>query len=159
MARRNFDERRQAIARARGFPVSYEDARGVIRHPTNAYYQYRVTVAGWTAPNRRTRSRSGEEMTYSRDEGSIAAAIRRAAADDMRIYARVTMLLDPEDGSHPKTWPRHNVELWARGGWDASSAEAAMDGYGMAIAMLKDEIDKIEKYSGVLIDVLIRAVP
>lgn len=159
MARSNFNPRREEIARARGFPVSYEDARGIVRHPRSAFNQYRVTVAGWVAPNRHTRTRDGREMVHTRSEGVIAAAIRRAAREDMRIFARVTMLLDPEDGSHPRDWPRHNVELWARGGWAAVNAEAEMDGYGLAIAMLKDQVDNLEKYSGVLIDVLLRAQP
>lgn len=158
MARANFNSRREAIARARGFPVPYEDARGRVRVPRSAYYQYRTTVAGWTAPNSRRTLRNGDEITHTRDEGTLAAAMRRAAGNGATLFARVTMLLDPEDGSHPKTWPRHNVELWERGGWAAENAVADLDDYGIAFALIKAQVDEIEKYPGVVIDVLLRAV-
>lgn len=157
MARENFNQRREAIARARGFPVPYEDARGRVRVPRSAFYQYRVTVAGWPAPKSHRVLRNGDEITHTRDEGTLAAAIRRAARNDATLFARVTMLLDPEDGSHPRDWPRHNVELWARGGWKAENAAEELDDYGIAFALIKAQVDEIEKYPGVVIDVLLRA--
>lgn len=155
--RDDFNERREEIARARGFPIPYVDASGREREPESAYYQYRTAVQGWDPPDRRAQTAEGE-VTYTRDEGSLDAAIRRGAREDAQLYARVTMLIDPEDGSHPREWERRNVELWARGGWNANNAEAYLDEYGSAFGMFAAQIAELERYPGVVIDVLLRAV-
>lgn len=144
MARQNYHARRTELAQARGF---------------SSYYQYRKTLAAEPVRESRTRTRDGREATRTRNEGRADAAVRRAAADDQKIYVRVGMLLDPGDGSDPSTWQRHDVELYARGGWDASAAADAIDDYGSAFAMFKDQIDALEKYSGVIVDVTIRSTP
>lgn len=155
--------RREAIARARGFPVAYEDKSGRTIRPRSAFNQWRVTAPMSTPfPTRRTQLGDGDEIVTTRSEQALMQAIRRAERLDAIITALVSYREDPEDGSHPRTWPMKRVELWQHGpdgapGYRATSAADAI-GDGFAFGLLKDSLDAMEKYPGVVISVQLRIV-
>lgn len=168
----NNQARRNRLAYARGFRgLRYSAALGawVQSSPSGvrgAFNTYRLTIAGRRAPRpARVQFGDGIEHVYTRDEGSLRSAILRAERNDLRLYPIVTVLLDPEDGSHPRTWPPHQIELWGKGGYDAGAAAALMRAGpdGFAFGMIADQIAElaanaqgISAANGVVLEVLLR---
>lgn len=131
-------EGRNAFARARGFKSYYEYRQAAAAHPIDQ----RITP-------RRSLGAGGQESTYTRSEGQLRAAINRAAAKDLTIYARVTMLIRGQT---------RDVEIWSKGGWNAQDAADAMDDAGGAFALIGDQLAAIDKYPGSILNVQLRAV-
>jgi len=158
---------REAIARARGFPVAYRRA-GKLYVPKSAFQQYRTVAAAHPRDGRisalRSLGNSGQEAVYTRSEGQLRQAFARAARNDLKVFARVTTLRNPHDESHPKTWPTEDVELWERGGWDGEAAFEAIDdeGQGVAFGMIYEQLTIKRALTGSdfgpILDVLLRAV-
>jgi hypothetical protein len=146
---------RERIARARGFPVTYMDARGRVRRNANAFFQFRTTVAGHRATERSRTFADGRRIIRTRNDQTLRNAITAAARNDQRITsANVYYLADPEDGSHPRTWwPLSRAHIWERGGYDAALAAHVVRSYGTGFGLFKATIDETEKYSGVVIEV------
>ena len=146
--------RRNQIARARGF---------------KSFNQYRETNTALPLRGAGT-EQLGDHQEYvtTRDEGKLRAAVRRAARNEMKLNARVTMLLDPAhdpgapEGAtrHPKTWRRHDVEIWAKGDYDAGLANELVEltDHRLAFAMIAEQVAAIEKYPGCVLTVLLRVV-
>lgn len=119
---------RKALARARGF---------------KSFFQYRRAIMGRAAPRPgRVQFGGGIEHVNTRAEGTLRAAIRRAAKNDLMLYPTVTVLLDPGDKSHPRTWPTHNIDLWGRWGYRADLAVELM-GDGYAFGMIYGQLAEL----------------
>lgn len=160
MARGSYS-RREAIARARGFPVAYEDARGRVVVPRSAFQQWRVAAPmSRPFPTTRLQTGDGDEIVSTRSEQALAQAFRRAERLDATVYCRVGFRRDPEDGSHPRTWPMAHVDIWQHGGYRATNAVDEIDGEhdGIAFGLLKATLDAMEKYPGVVITAQLRIV-
>jgi hypothetical protein len=123
--------RRNLLARARGF---------------RSFNQYRETIKGRPAPApARVQFGGGVEYVNTRDEGRLRAAFMRAERIEASLTARVTVLVNPGDGSHPRTWREADVELWEDGGWRAVLAAQAVRNQrgGFAFAMIANAIANI----------------
>lgn len=146
---------RERVARARGFPVTYEDSRGRVQRPANAFFQYRTTVAGRPAMERDRTFSDGRRMIRTRNDQTLRSAIRWGRNEDRRILAaNVYYLQDPKDGSHPRTWwPLSRAHIWETGGYDADLADRDVRAYGTGFALFKRTLDETKKYSGVVIEV------
>lgn len=131
----NYQAERNAKSRARGFQ-SYSVERRVMRDNRPEQRPERVDLGG------------GQANVYTRNESKLAAAIRDAAANDMRITARVTMI--DADGN------KVEVELWSKGGWRAETAADYMDAQGGAFALIADQLSNVNYAVGAVVDVELR---
>lgn len=138
-ATKGYSERKRFLAQSRGFKNDYQYRKAQKAHPADQRVSPRRSLGG-----------GGQEATYTRTEAGLRAAIRRAAENDLTIYARVTIL--DENGR------TRDVEIWSKGGWRAQDAEDAVDDAGSAFGMIKNQLDALDKYPGPILSVLIRAV-
>lgn len=149
---------RKARAAARGTTVYRQRDASAVRQGFAGYSQRRAAMRAHKASpdTGRVNFGNGEFYVTSRRDDVLTAAINRAAEADLRIYARVTIATDPGDGTPPSQWDTRDVELWSKGGYSAINAADAMD--AGALAFLADQLNALEKYAGVILDVQIRAV-
>lgn len=129
-------QRRNVAAEARGF-ASEAERRRLMKEHRPAARAGRVALGA-----------EGQENVYTRNEAQLRAAFRRAADNDLRVTARVTVLIDGE---------RREVELWAKGGWSASTAFDYADALG-AMNMIQGALANMPYGQGPILDVELRAV-
>lgn len=131
----NYQAERNAKSRARGFQ-SYSVERRVMRTTKPEDRPERVDFG------------DGQANVYTRNEAKLAAAIREAGENDLRITARVRMIDD--DGN------TRYVELWSKGGWNAATAADYLDAQGGAFLMIADQLANVGYAAGGVVDVELR---